>query len=72
MLVKPANDLFDQLVSVFFQTVSIVDIEKRVQTSVVPLRYNPEPPHVRSGRRLLYDAVNPAQGGQRISCRTSP
>lgn len=40
----------------FDETVSIVDTATRTQSAVVPLRYDPEPPEVRGGRRLLYDA----------------
>ncbi|MBI4602534.1 MAG: hypothetical protein HY721_11295 [Planctomycetes bacterium] len=46
----------------FDQTVSIVDTRARLQVSAVPLRYDPEPPPVRSGRRVLYDASRSGHG----------
>ncbi len=35
----------------------------RSETAIVPLRYNPEPPAVRDGRRFLYDARNTSGHG---------
>jgi len=40
----------------FDHTISIVDLESLEEVEVVPLGYNPEPPAVRRGRPLLYDA----------------
>jgi YVTN family beta-propeller protein len=40
----------------FDSTISIVDTGARAQVAVVPLRFDPEPPAVRRGRPVLYDA----------------
>ena len=39
------------------QTISIVDTVARESLMTVPLRYNPEPEAIRSGRKFLYDAT---------------
>jgi len=46
----------------FDQTVSIVDTARAVEVDVVSLRFDPEPPAVREGRPLLYDARNSGHG----------
>jgi YVTN family beta-propeller protein len=46
----------------FDQTISIVATAAEVETAVVPLRYDPEPPAVRDGRPLLYDARRSGHG----------
>jgi YVTN family beta-propeller protein len=46
----------------FDQTISIVDVATEVETAVVPLRHDPEPPAVRNGRPLLYDARRSGHG----------
>ena len=48
-------------------TISVVsnlsDPMARSETAVIPLRFNPEPPAIRDGRRFLYDARNTSGHG---------
>jgi YVTN family beta-propeller protein len=46
----------------FDQTISIVDVAARSETAVVALRHDPEPPEVKAGRPLLYDARRSGHG----------
>ncbi|HEV7891799.1 MAG TPA: DUF4214 domain-containing protein [Pyrinomonadaceae bacterium] len=51
----------------FDQTLSVVDTASKIQTAVVPVGFNIEPPSVRNGRRFLYDATNFSAHGT-VSC----
>ncbi len=51
----------------FDQTVSTVDTSTKTQVSQVSIGFNPEPAHVRNGRRFLYDAANFSAHGT-VSC----
>jgi YVTN family beta-propeller protein len=50
----------------FDQTISTVDTNSKLQTSVVSIGRNPEPSAVRNGRRFLYDGNFSAHGT--VSC----
>ncbi|HWS53544.1 MAG TPA: DUF4214 domain-containing protein, partial [Pyrinomonadaceae bacterium] len=51
----------------FEQTVSVVNTATRAQVSRVAVGFNPEPPEVRDGRRILYDAAAFSAHGT-VSC----
>lgn len=51
----------------FDNSISVIDIDAWVETSHVPLGFNPEPPEVTDGRRFLYDADFSSSNGE-ASC----
>ena len=51
----------------FDQTLSVVDTASKMQTAVVPVGFDIEPPAVRNGRRFLYDAASFSAHGT-VSC----
>lgn len=48
-------------------TIAVVDIDRRAKLSEAPLRYNPTPAALRSGRAILYDAALTSRYGD-LSC----
>ena len=50
------------VMSRFDHAITLVDTTSRAQLATIPLRYDPEPAHVRVGRPVLYDSKASAHG----------